>query len=149
MILLYYPTINQQKKLFRMWVWVWMWVQVSFLLSHTHHFCLKWNNFPFDFSSRPLLPMSRNRWKKTYHRERKGFQNFGCHFCLFVSARSQANTAPRQFQVLNDTDIDVKTFDLVGYIQMDNEQYYRLLPVEHHRQTWFDAFKRRDYIVIT
>jgi hypothetical protein len=43
----------------------------------------------------------------------KRIQNFGCHFCLFVSAGSQANTTPRQFQVLNKTGTGAKTLELV------------------------------------
>ncbi|CAF1089318.1 unnamed protein product [Adineta steineri] len=79
----------------------------------------------------------------------KSFRNFGCHFCLFVSAENQANTTPRAFKVLNETGTDVKTTELVGYIQMDDQQYYQLLPDENHRQTWFSDFKRHDFIVTT
>ncbi|CAF1210425.1 unnamed protein product [Adineta steineri] len=79
----------------------------------------------------------------------KSFRNFGCHFCLFVSAENQANTTPRACKVLNGTGTDVKTTVLVGYIQMDDQQNYRLLPDEYHRQTWFNDFKRHDFIVTT
>ncbi|CAF1145259.1 unnamed protein product [Adineta steineri] len=79
----------------------------------------------------------------------KSFRNFGCHFCLFVSAENQAHTIPRACKVLNETGTDVKTTELVGYIQMDDQQYYRLVPNENHRQTWFNDCKRHDFIVTT
>ncbi|CAF4154965.1 unnamed protein product [Adineta steineri] len=79
----------------------------------------------------------------------KSFRNFGCHFCLFVSAENQANTTPRASKGLNETGTDVKTAELVGFIQMDDQQYYQLLPDENHRQTWFNDFKRHDFIVTT
>ncbi|CAF1089256.1 unnamed protein product [Adineta steineri] len=79
----------------------------------------------------------------------KSFRNFGCHFCLFVSAENQANTTPRASKGLNETGTDVKTAELVGFIQMDDQQYYQLLPDENHRQTRLNDFKRHDFIVTT
>ncbi|CAF2950546.1 unnamed protein product [Rotaria sp. Silwood2] len=77
------------------------------------------------------------------------FENFGCHFCIFVSAVNQGNTTLRKFKVLNETGTDTKISELVGYIQMDDQQYYRLLPDEKHRQTWFNEFKTYAFIGLT
>ncbi|CAF4210667.1 unnamed protein product, partial [Adineta steineri] len=78
--------------------------------------------------------------------EDESFRNFGCSFCLFVSAESQTNTTPRIFEVLDETGTGVKSKELVGYIQMNEQQYYRLLPDGNHRQKWFNGFRRHEYI---
>ncbi|UJR38854.1 hypothetical protein I4U23_031518 [Adineta vaga] len=89
------------------------------------------------------------KMEKDLSQKDQSFKNFGCHFCLFVSARSQESTTIRQCDVLNETGEGVKTQELVGYIQMDDQQYYRLLPNENYRRLWFDGFKRHDFLVIT
>ncbi|CAF3900162.1 unnamed protein product [Adineta steineri] len=79
----------------------------------------------------------------------KFFENFGCSFCLFVSGKNQTKTTPRRFKVLNETGTDVKRTELVGYIQMNEQLYYRLLPDENHQQKWFTEFERHEYVDIT
>ncbi|CAF2906378.1 unnamed protein product [Rotaria sp. Silwood2] len=89
------------------------------------------------------------RMENDLSKKNQSFKNFGCHFCLFVSDNSQENTTVRQCNVLNETGKAVTTHGLVGYIQMDDQQYYRLLPDEQHRQKWFKEFEEHEFLVIT
>lgn len=76
-------------------------------------------------------------------------RNFGCHFCLFVSGSSQGNTTTRSCNILTETGTTTINQNLVGYIQMDDQLYYRLLPTDKHKQTWINAFTNAEFFVTT
>ncbi|CAF1494963.1 unnamed protein product [Adineta steineri] len=87
--------------------------------------------------------------EKDLSSKHESFKKFGSHCCIFVSGESQLNTTPRTFKVLNEIGTNMKTEEIVGYIQMGEQEYYRLLPDESHRQVWLNMFKEHDFIVIT
>ncbi|CAF1045420.1 unnamed protein product [Adineta ricciae] len=76
------------------------------------------------------------------------FGNFGCHFCLYVRDQTDTFTTCRPDQILTaNGEISVDP-NIVGYIQMDENQYAQWLP-SNVRQKWLGEFSRAEHFVRT
>jgi len=77
----------------------------------------------------------------------KSFENFGCHQCLFVRGQLDTELTQRDCQVFS-ANSRWERQPIVGYIQMEELQYYKWLPV-NLRDYWLMAFDGAEHFVRT
>lgn len=78
----------------------------------------------------------------------RSFANFGCHLCLYVRDQMDTLTTCRPDQVLTANGTISVDQNIVGYIQMDENQYAQWLP-GNLRRKWLDEFSRAEHFVRT
>jgi len=78
----------------------------------------------------------------------KQYQNFGSHLCLFVNGQEYTwNLTYQIYHCLTEM-VQLSPISIVGYIQMDEQQYFRWLPYEF-KPVWLTHFEHFEHIVLT
>ena len=95
-----------------------------------------------------FMSQMRTTAERELRRLDRQFDNFGCHLCLYVSAHSGTNVTRRSDRILTADPTMNQTENAVGYIQLDECQYSRWLPL-NLRDTWFNEFSTAEHYVST
>ena len=98
----------------------------------------------YEFMSIAYLNIERELRRYT----RNMNAEYDCHLCLFVRGQRGTNLTCREEQIISKNGrIETQT-NLVGYIQMDENEYVRWLP-QDLKQIWLDAFNQTEFFVGT
>ncbi|CAF1029409.1 unnamed protein product [Didymodactylos carnosus] len=76
------------------------------------------------------------------------YEQFGCHLCLFVSGQKQSAKVTEQIYHGFHQNGELRCVQIVGYLQMEETQYFRWLP-DTLKSFWLTEFEKFDHFVKT